>query len=247
MTSLAIIIPFYNEAQCLPGLINELDGIINKIDGQITVFAVNDGSKDETASLLNQYAETRPWLKVIHQNNAGHGQAIFNGYQKALSENFDWIFQCDSDQQIPLNDLISLWNSKDNTTVTLGVRADRQDPSERLFVSSILKIVIRLVFGVSLQDPNCPFRLFPGAILKKLIEHVPNKAFAPNIFLSILAKSNTPVLEVFVSHAKRQAGTNSINRVNLLKVCWRSFKELLKFWLKKNIWHKKLFTPLSSL
>src|SRR5690606_36032171 len=149
-----------------------------------------------------------------------------------------WVFQCDSDQQIPLIELLTLWQQRKENSVILGVRAHRQDPSERLIVSGVLRIVIRIIFGVTLQDANCPFRLYPTVVLKRLLDFVPAKAFAPNIFLSILSKSNIPVQEVFVTHAPRQGGVNSINRLNLLKVCWRSFKELMNFWYHKKLWHK---------
>ena len=69
MNSLAIVIPLYNESACLPGLIDELDELIEKIDAQIQVFAVNDGSKDNTGTLLVEFAQTRPWLVVVDQEN----------------------------------------------------------------------------------------------------------------------------------------------------------------------------------
>ena len=247
MDSLAIVIPLYNESACLPGLIKELDELISKIDGKVSVYAINDGSKDKTLSLLHELAKTREWLVVHDQSNSGHGRAIYNGYLQVIENNHDWVFQCDSDQQIPLKELIPMWNSRKHNACHLGVRIARQDPTERLFVSTVLKIIIRLFFGVSLQDPNCPFRLFPRNTLKAMLTSIPISTFAPNIFLSIIAKSNFDVHEVLVSHLPRQGGVNSINRINLLKICWRCVNETLSFWRNRESWQKKISTLPSSL
>lgn len=238
MNSLAIVIPLYNESACLPGLIDELDELIEKIDAQIQVFAVNDGSKDNTGTLLVEFAQTRPWLVVVDQENGGHGDAILNGYHKACLSGAHWVFQCDSDQQIPLKEFIPLWNSRKTNQAILTIRAKRQDPSERLLVSKFLKVIIKLLFGLSIADANCPFRLFPSERLKEYLKFVPTTSFAPNVFLSIIFFNGSAVKETTVTHLARQGGTNSINKLNLLKICKRCIFEILNFWYQRKKWPK---------
>lgn len=247
METLAIVIPLYNESACLPGLIAELDDVIAKIDASTTVYMMNDGSKDKTGEMLNDFASTRSWMKVINKTNSGHGPTIYLGYQKAIEDQVDWIFQCDSDQQIPLSELVTLWQQRRSNVATLGVRANRQDPGERLFVSSILRMAIRVLFNVSVRDANCPFRLFPAKPLATLLNCIPSTTFAPNVFISVMVKSSMDVQETYVSHLPRMAGENSINRVNLLKVCLRCAGELMNFWRSKESWPKLQSTPHSSL
>lgn len=247
MDSLAIVIPFYNESACLPGLIAELDDLIEKIDADLTVYAVNDGSKDQTLKLLNEFAASRAWLKVIDQKNGGHGSAILNGYKQAIKNQHSWIFQCDSDQQIPLSELPTLWKLRQKDTTILGVRTNRQDPNERLLVSLVLRLILKVLFNVSIRDANCPFRLYPLHNLSSFLIHIPDTTFAPNVFLSVMAKSTSALQETFVSHLPRTQGTNSINRINLLKVCFRCTGELMNFWRSKESWPKLQHTrPYSS-
>lgn len=247
MENLGLVIPLYNESACLPGLIAELDEVIAKIDANITVYMMNDGSKDNTGELLEQFASKRNWLCVVNKTNSGHGPTIYLGYKKAIEANSDWIFQCDSDQQIPLKELISLWQQRKTNTTVLGVRAQRQDPSERLFVSSLLRLALRVLFNVSIRDANCPFRLFPASALKAFLQHIPADTFAPNVFISVMAKSSMPVQETYVSHLPRMSGTNSINRINLLKVCLRCAGQLMNFWRSKESWPKLQNAHHSSL
>ena len=247
MENLSLVIPLYNESACLPGLIAELDDVIVKIDANTSVFMINDGSKDNTGEILDELAKTRSWLKVINKTNSGHGPTIYLGYQKAIEAKADWVFQCDSDQQIPLKELVNLWQQRKSGTTILGVRANRQDPGERLLVSSILRLAIKVLFNVSVRDANCPFRLFPANALKMFLGHIPSNTFAPNVFISIMAKSSMNVQETYVSHLPRMAGENSINRINLLKVCLRCANQLMNFWRSKESWPKLQNAPHSSL
>ncbi len=247
MDKLAIVIPFYNEADCIPSLIKELDGFIDLIDAQTCIYAINDGSKDNSAELLESAALTRNWLKIINQANGGHGSAVLNGYYQALEDKTDWIFQMDSDQQIPIADLLPLWEQRNKSQPVLGIRRNRQDPKERLLVSRILKKIIRLLFHVKVEDANCPFRLIPANNLNHCLKFIPRKTFAPNIFISIILSKTSDIKQAFVTHCERQRGVNSINRMNLLKICKRCFGELYHFWLTRNSWKQSQNIHQSSL
>lgn len=247
MDNLAIVIPFYNEADCIPSLIKELDGFIDLIDADIRVYAVNDGSKDNSAELLASAALTRKWLNNINQPNGGHGSAVLNGYYQAIENKSDWVFQMDSDQQIPIADLKPLWEQRHSSHPVLGIRRNRQDPKERLMVSRILKFIIRFLFKTKVEDANCPFRLIPIQDLKHCLEFIPRSTFAPNIFISIILSKTRDIKQSFVTHHERQGGVNSINRMNLLKICKRCFGELYQFWLTRNSWKQSQNIHQSSL
>tara|TARA_R110000868_G_scaffold86182_3_gene241719 strand:- start:1936 stop:2679 length:744 start_codon:yes stop_codon:yes gene_type:complete len=239
MSSLAIVIPFYNESDCLPGLIKELDGLISKIDCPVSVVAINDGSKDNTLEMLNQFAQTRDWLKVVDQNNGGHGKAVLHGYELATKLDTEWVFQCDSDQQIPMNELLTFWNKREEFNSFLGIRKNRQDPKERLLVSKILKAILRVLFGLKILDANCPFRMIKAIDLKRYLAIIPETSFAPNVFLSVLMANHSKLGQLHVSHLERQGGVNSINKLNLLKICKRCTIELFHFWQNKKSWLKR--------
>jgi hypothetical protein len=54
--------------------------------------------------------------------------------------------------------------------------------------------------------------------------------FAPNIFLSVMAKrAGQKLFSIPITHKDRQTGEVSIKKMKLLKVCWQSFKELMAF------------------
>lgn len=70
----SVIIPTYNYARFLP---ETLDSAFGQTEKDIEVVVVNDGSTDDTASLLASYEDPR--LKVVHQENQGLAMARNNG------------------------------------------------------------------------------------------------------------------------------------------------------------------------
>ena len=73
MKLITVAIPCYNSAEYMGKAIDSaLSG-----GEDVEIIIVNDGSTDNTANIANEYAEKYPTIiKVIHQDNKGHGGAI---------------------------------------------------------------------------------------------------------------------------------------------------------------------------
>lgn len=63
-----VIIPVYNVAAYLPQC---LDSVIAQTLDDIEIICVNDGSKDESLAVLNEYAAQDSRIKIIDKANAG--------------------------------------------------------------------------------------------------------------------------------------------------------------------------------
>ncbi len=229
---LAIVIPAYNEEACIQQVISTwYEGIQQIISDDFVLLVVNDGSRDNTGKLLDEMAPSFPNLKVIHQANAGHGMAVVNGYRQAISYQPSYVFQTDSDDQFLVKDFLKLWENRKKSKFILGFRQVRHDAPFRLLITRILKYSLLFIYGTNIADANIPYRLIEGEFLRKLVESLPEKTpFAPNIFLSVMAKkSGQDVMNIPIEHIERQTGEVSIRHFKLLKVCWQSFKELLAF------------------
>src|ERR1041385_9096991 len=64
--SLSIVIPVFNSEQSLPVLFERLDTMLPLLAEQSEVIMVNDGSRDNSAPILDSAAHLYPWLRVIH-------------------------------------------------------------------------------------------------------------------------------------------------------------------------------------
>ncbi|MBQ8730192.1 MAG: glycosyltransferase family 2 protein [Lachnospiraceae bacterium] len=91
---LSIAVPSYNSESYMRHCIDTL-----LVAGEdVEILVVNDGSKDSTADIANEYAEKYPTIvKAIHQENAGHGGAVNTGLKNATGVFFkvvdsdDWV------------------------------------------------------------------------------------------------------------------------------------------------------------
>ena len=90
----SIIIPAYNAEAYLQRC---LDSIFSQEFEDYEVVVINDGSTDDTAELLVQYAAGHTNLRVITQSNQGMATARNRGIDKAKGE---YILFVDSDDEL---------------------------------------------------------------------------------------------------------------------------------------------------
>lgn len=231
-TGLILVIPVYNEQDCIEEVLtswgNFMKGYLK--DTTFKIVVVNDGSRDNTPKILDEIATKYPYLHIVHQQNGGHGEAVLNGYSIALKFEPEWVFQVDSDNQFLPEDFPKLWEQRSKSNFMLGNRKKRYDEFNRLVITRIVRVVIFALYRVFVTDSNIPYRLIKGSYLKQLLHDLPGRPFAPNIFLTVMAKKDgNNLLFVPVTHKERETGQVSIIKLKLLKVCLRSASELLSF------------------
>jgi polyisoprenyl-phosphate glycosyltransferase len=99
MSLVSIVVSVYNEAEIITDTITVIRSICLENKLKFEVIAVNDGSKDRTAEILNQLSLQDPTLKVIHfSRNFGHEAAMLAGLEHAKG---DCIIFMDGDLQHP--------------------------------------------------------------------------------------------------------------------------------------------------
>jgi dolichol-phosphate mannosyltransferase len=225
---LCIVMPAYNEAECIRSVASGWCDVVEKHNGILVV--VNDGSRDRTGEILDELAKERRSLVVIHKPNGGHGDALYVGYREAIARQPNWVFQVDSDDQFLGSDFEVIWEKRHSSNFILGRRAVRHDPFHRLIITRILKFINLLLFGRYIPDVNIPFRLIRGSYLRDLMDRIPPGMFAPNIFLAVLAsRDGERLFSIPITHKERETGAVSIIRLKLLKVCVRTAFELWRF------------------
>ncbi len=236
--TLAVVIPVYNEDSCIEKVIEDWGQALEALSINFKIIIVNDGSTDRTSEILDSLAQEHPELIVIHQENQGHGIAVKNGYIEATSQDFDYIFQTDSDDQFTPQDFASFWEKRKESPALFGHRQKRHDPTHRKIISFFLRKMIFDFYGVNIPDANIPYRLFQGSFLKRTLACLTPGLFAPNIFLSILcfkSLKNCPVIPV--QHFERQDNSPKLIRWGLIKACFDSLWDLIVFsyQLKKKV------------
>ncbi|KKG67235.1 glycosyltransferase family 2 protein [Methanosarcina mazei] len=90
--SIGVAIPAYNESKLIEKTLESVPPYVDKI------YAVDDGSKDDTAEKIKNFDDSRIFL--IQQKNGGVGAAVTAGYQKALEDHIDIVAVMAGDNQM---------------------------------------------------------------------------------------------------------------------------------------------------
>jgi len=188
--ALVIVIPVYNEEKQLPGLLRDWLPLFKATALSYKVILIDDGSKDNSLSLLKTLQANDPALSVHSQPNAGHGAAILNGYRMAGEA--EWVFQIDSDHQFEPAAFRQLWDQREGYDLLLAERKEKNASLPRQCISAVSKGIVYAFYGRRIRDANSPYRLMRGQFLKEALKKIPENSFAPNILLSawFLAKKS---------------------------------------------------------
>ena len=84
MKDISIIVPVYNAEKYL---VKCLDSLVNQTKKNIEIILVNDGSKDKSIDILNEYKEKYPdMITIISQENQGQSAARNSGIENATGK-----------------------------------------------------------------------------------------------------------------------------------------------------------------
>lgn len=224
--TLYIVIPAYNESENIKKVIDEWYPIVEEIGKDSRLVIIDDGSKDETYKIIKNSAKKRKQLIALTKENSGHGSTVLYGYNYALSNNADYIFQTDSDGQTNPLEFWDFWNLRKEYDMIIGYRNKRKDGLSRIVVTKTLKLVIRFCFKVNVTDANTPFRLMSNRSLKECIKLVPKDFNLSNVILSVIyEKKKMPVKYIPITFRERQGGVNSINIKKITKIGFKALKD----------------------
>ncbi len=228
MDKLYIVIPAYNEEENIEAVVKDWYPIAEKAGTESRLVIVDDGSKDSTYAKLTELAAERPQFTPLHKENGGHGATILFGYQYAIEQGADYIFQTDSDGQTLPQEFAEFWKLREGYDMVIGHRKGRQDGFSRVFVTKVLKAVCLLCFHVNVQDANTPFRLMKAESLKKEIIRIPKDYNLSNVIVSVLfIKKGYKVKYLPITFRPRQGGVNSINMKKIFHIGKQALKDFI--------------------
>ena len=104
MIKVSIIVPVYNMEKYLREC---LDSLVNQTLKDIEIICINDGSKDNSLEILNEYSQKDSRIKVINKENEGQGVARNLGISKAQGEFIGFV---DPDDWVELDMYEKMYN-----------------------------------------------------------------------------------------------------------------------------------------
>jgi undecaprenyl-phosphate 4-deoxy-4-formamido-L-arabinose transferase len=211
---ISVVIPVHNEEPVLEILYTRLTKVMDDLKKPYEIILVNDGSKDKSELILNDFYKRRPDIfRIIHFNgNYGQHMAIMAGFEKVRG---DIILTMDADLQNPPEEipkLIALMESGHDLVNTH--RMDRQDKKWRLCVSKWHNKIRRWIAPkLTMEDEGCMLRAYS----RKIVDLMASTGES-NTFITALAHTyaGNPV-ELGIKHEERAAGETSYNLFKLIR------------------------------
>ena len=228
--------PVYNEEGAIRDVINKWTKELLRLGIDFQIHVYNDGSRDNTLSILNHLASENKNVIVHDKLNSGHGPTIIQGYRE--NSNAEWLFQIDSDDEIGTESFGDLWINRKKFQFLIGKRISSQRPLTRKLISSISRIIVAILYGNKVYDVNSPYRLMKTEALKKIFFSLPDNMFAPNVVIAgAVSLSRLRCYEIPVQQRERVTGEVSIKKMKLLKAVMQSFYQTIsyRFKIKKNV------------
>lgn len=146
---ISIVAPLYNEKESLPELVKRLNQLMDSTLLSIEVVLVNDGSRDNTAQMMQQLAlSDSRYHCVFLARNYGHQIALSAGLAKARGT--EGVMVIDGDLQDPPELLIDFYNKyKEGYDVVYAVRKKRK---ENFLKKAAYSAFYRLLKSISYID-----------------------------------------------------------------------------------------------
>ena len=218
---LLIIIPAYNEAESLRGVIERLRSTCPQYD----YIIVNDGSTDETKELC----EKNGYNVINHTVNKGLAEAVRTGMKYAIENGYDSALQFDADGQHLPEYIDSMVNcmKESGCDIVIGSRFLNSKMPFRLRTlgGKIIFHAVRHAANAELSDPTSGMRLFSADIMSLFIE---NKHFTPEPdTLAFLIRMGADIREVKVTMEDRMAGQSYLTPINATKYMFKMIKSIL--------------------
>lgn len=227
----AILVPCYNEARRI-----RLNDFKASASERLQLFFIDDGSKDDTYSKLQQFTENEAYMDVMQLGrNQGKGAAIRQGYLELKKQGrlngFDWIGYFDADLSTPLSEVDhmlrfrelypgnvrSIWGSRN---YKLGSFIKRS--ALRHYVGRIFATLIHQLLDAQSYDTQCGAKLFRPEAMEIAFKSpfVSDWIFDVEILIRLEQKE---IIECPLMEWQDQAGSN-INFVDYIK----SFFDIIK-------------------
>jgi glycosyltransferase involved in cell wall biosynthesis len=210
-----VIIPAYNEANTLPGVIEK----IRLVNDRFEIAVVDDGSADATCMSV----EHLPVHLLRHPTNLGQGAALATGIRYALMNGADILVNFDADGQMTPDDIPLMTRQivENGFDVVLGSRFLNKPPScmplSKKITLKLATLFTRLTTGLNITDTHNGFRVF-SAQAARAIRITQNRMAHASEILSEIRRNKLKYTEEAVtiqytdySKAKGQSIFNSVN------------------------------------
>ncbi|MFM8960072.1 MAG: glycosyltransferase family 2 protein, partial [Bacteroidota bacterium] len=167
--NISIVIPLLNEAESLPELTEWIAAVMNREGYSYEIWFIDDGSTDESWSIIENLRKTFPEVKGIRfQRNYGKSAALQVGFERAIG---DIVFTMDADLQDSPDEIPSMYRRmmEEHLDLLSGWKKKRYDPLTKTLPTKLFNAATRAISGVkNLHDFNCGLKAYRLEVVRSI-------------------------------------------------------------------------------
>lgn len=180
---ISLIVPCFNEEEALPLFYKEVTSVLNTMQCAYEILFVNDGSRDETLSILKGFAEKDEHVTYLSlSRNFGKEAAMYAGFCNASG---DYVAVMDADMQDPpalLPEMVKILETGDYDSVaTRRVNREGEPPIRSWFARKFYKLINR-ISDADIVDGARDFRLMKREMVDAIVAMSEYNRFSKGIF-----------------------------------------------------------------
>jgi dolichol-phosphate mannosyltransferase len=211
-----VIIPTYNERENIEAI---LTAVIN-LQQDFHILVVDDSSPDGTAEIVKEVQKKHPHhLHLsIRKNKDGLGKAYLHGFQWALQNDYDYIFEMDADFSHNPNDLPKLFEACQKADIAVGSRYCTgvnvvNWPMGRVLLSYFASKYVRFVLGIPVHDTTAGFVCFSRKVLEEIgLDKIKLKGYGFQVEIKFRSyQKKFKIVEVPIIFTNRILGESKMN------------------------------------
>jgi glycosyltransferase involved in cell wall biosynthesis len=201
MSRISIVVPCYNERDCLPELLREVREVMDEAGADFECVFVDDGSTDDTMAVLRELKALEPRVKVVRlRKNFGQSTALHEGFRHSAG---DIVASMDGDLQNDPRDILRMVKVLDEgCDVVTGWRRNRKDSWLKRGISHGAYLLRRLLFKWNVRDAGCTLRVYRRECLHELELY----GEMHRVLVLELMRLGFNVKEIEVNHRPRKFG-----------------------------------------
>lgn len=237
MSDCIVIIPTYNEKENIEAIIRTVFGL----EKLFHVLIIDDGSPDGTAAIVKRMQQEFPerLFLIERSGKLGLGTAYICGFQWAIAQRYDYIFEMDADFSHDPKDLPRLYAAcaEQGADVAIGSRYCNgvnvvNWPLGRVLMSYFASVYVRLVTGMAIHDTTAGFKCYRRKVLETIgLDKIHFKGYAFQVEMKFTAyKCGFKLVEVPIIFVNRVLGVSKMNSsifgealFGVLQLKWWSF------------------------
>ena len=233
-----VIVPTYNERENITRLI----GAILEQDDRLEILVVDDGSPDGTGEIVDSIMQHEPRVNILKRpHKMGLGTAYIAGFEWALRQRYDFVFEMDADFSHDPAHLSQFLGAIENADLVLGSRYRNGKvtvvnwPINRLLLSYFANVYARVVTGLPLWDATGGFKCFRRRVLEAIdLTQVRSNGYAFQIEMSFRAwRKHFKIVEIPIVFVDRTEGQSKMSRSIVREAIFMVWR--LRFWALRHV------------